>query len=71
MRLLRDGRNQPIRDVLPVHARELLANDPVFALQRVEHCRHARDDIGRSQEPQRMTCRGGIDDDQIVGRARS
>ena len=66
-RLRREGRDQPIGRLGPPDARELLANEPVLLLQRVEHLGDRRHRFRRRQQAQRVAGRRGVDDDQVVG----
>jgi len=67
-RLRGHHRNQPVRSLGPSDSREPIANHPVLLLKRIEHFSHRGDHTGRSEQPQRVTGRGGIDHDDVVWR---
>jgi hypothetical protein len=65
-RLPREKLDQPISGFWPADASELLPDDAVLALQRIEDGRDRPDRVGRRQQAQRVTRRGGVDNDPIV-----
>ena len=57
--------DEPVGRLRPADPRELIANHPMFLVQRVEHARHRADCFRRGQQAQRMTRRRGVDDNQV------
>jgi hypothetical protein len=66
VRLPREERDQAIGRFRRGNAGELLPDDAVFALERIENHRDAVDRGGRSEETQGVTGRRGVDDHPVV-----
>ena len=69
-RLRREPCDETIGRFRPVRLRETFADDPVLLLQIVKRPGQRQDRLGRCQQPERMSGRRRVDDDDVVWRRR-
>ena len=70
VRLLGERGNQAIGRLRPADARKVLADDPVLALERIEHLGDRRHCVRRGEQPKGVAGRRRVDDHYVVDRGR-